>query len=56
MDAVKKGAKVISKQSGMVEGMPTRNYLYPTVIDHVAKDALVNIEEIIWTIDCTCPL
>lgn len=44
-DAVKKGAKVISKQSGMVEGMPTRNYLYPTVIDHVAKDALVNIEE-----------
>ena len=44
-DALAKGAKVVSDHSGIVEGMPTKNYLYPTVIDHVSRDALINIEE-----------
>lgn len=44
-DAVAKGAKVVSEHSGIVEGMPTKNYLHPTVIDHVSSDALVNLEE-----------
>ncbi len=44
-DAVQKGAKIISPNSGKMEGMPTDNYLYPTVLDFVSKDALVNIEE-----------
>ena len=44
-DAVQKGAKIVSPNSGKMEGMPTDNYLYPTVLDFVSKDALVNIEE-----------
>lgn len=44
-DAVAKGAKIISPHSGVMEGAPTENYLHPTVIDHVSKDAFVNIEE-----------
>lgn len=44
-DALEKGGKIVSPHSGQVPGMPTENYLYPTVIDYVSKDALVNIEE-----------
>lgn len=44
-DAVSKGAKIVSPQSGIVEGAPTRNYLHPTVVDYVSEDALFNIEE-----------
>lgn len=44
-DAVEKGAKIISPHSGQVEGMPTPNYLYPAILDHVSADALVNQEE-----------
>ena len=44
-DAIDKGAKVVSEHWGKVEGAPTEHYLYPTVIDHVSKDALLNIEE-----------
>ena len=35
----------VSEHWGKVEGAPTEHYLYPTVIDHVSKDALLNIEE-----------
>lgn len=44
-DAVEKGARVVSPHSGIVEGAPTGNYLYPTVVDYVPEDALFNIEE-----------
>jgi len=44
-DAIAKGAEIVSPHSGKVEGAPTDNYLHPTVIDHVPKEALINREE-----------
>ena len=43
-DAVAKGAELICG-GGRDSSMPTDHYIQPTVLDHVSRDALVNMEE-----------
>ncbi len=43
-DAAAKGAEVVCG-GGRAPGMPTDHYIQPTVLDHVRRDALVNVEE-----------
>lgn len=43
-DAAAKGAEVVCG-GGWAPGMPTDHYIQPTVLDHVRRDALVNVEE-----------
>lgn len=43
-DALKKGAKLVCGGRTM-PGAPTENFYEPTILDHVSRDALVNIEE-----------